>query len=211
MTYAEAAFPLAILAKAPIPGQAKTRLTPYLSAEDAAELHRRLVWQTLETVVATTAPAAITLWTSLARPGSSEYVFFETCREHFGIRLDEQPDGDLGQRMHAALAAMPGPGLVIGCDCPILTPELLKRCYIALQTAECVFLPAEDGGYALVGLRRADLRIFEGVDWGSDRVMRQTRERIDALGWRCACPAMVWDIDRPEDLERWQAWQSGAT
>jgi rSAM/selenodomain-associated transferase 1 len=206
MTYADAAFPLAILAKAPIPGQAKTRLIPQLGAEGAAELHRQLVWQTLETAVATTPPASITLWTSLAHPGSPEYAFFETCREHFGIRLCEQPTGDLGRRMYAALAAMPSPGLVIGSDCPVLTPDLLKRCHVALETAECVFLPAEDGGYALVGVRRANRQIFEGVSWGSARVMQQTREHIDALGWRCACPAVVWDIDRPEDLARWQAW-----
>lgn len=211
MTSADTTFPLAILAKAPIPAQAKTRLIPQLGAEGAAALHRRLVWQTLETAVAATKPEAITLWTSLAHPGSSDYAFFATCRERFGIRLREQPAGDLGRRMHIALATMPGPGMVIGCDCPMLTPDLLKRCYAALQTADCVFLPAEDGGYALVGVCRAEPFLFDDIDWGSDRVMRQSQERIEALGWRSACPAEVWDIDRPEDLARWQAWQQAAT
>lgn len=196
---AERAFPVAILAKAPIPGRVKTRLIPRLGAEGAAGLHRRLVRHTLETAVAATSPAAITLWTGLAAPDDA---FFAECAEHFGVHLRPQPEGDLGRRMHAALAAMPGSGLVIGCDCPLLDASLLRRCQAALTTADCVLLPAEDGGYALVGARHADSRLFADIDWSTEHVMTQTRSRIAALGWSLACPAQVWDVDRPVDLER---------
>lgn len=196
-------FPLAILAKAPVPGWAKTRLIPRLGAEGAAELHRRLVWHTLETAVSATSPAAITLWTAHpSRHGSEEHTFFIECAEHFGIRLRAQPVGDLGIRMHAALAAMPGPGLVIGCDCPMLDAALLQRCQAALVSVDCVLLPAEDGGYALVGSRRTEQRLFADIDWSTERVMAQTLSRIEALGWTCTCPARVWDVDRPADIDR---------
>ncbi len=195
-------FPLAILAKAPLPGQVKTRLIPRLGAEGAARLHRHLVWRTLETAVAATAAESITLWTSLAFPGEPEHAFFDICSAHFGIQLQPQPESDLGLRMYAALAAMPGPGLVIGCDCPMLDAALLRQCQTALASSECVLLPAEDGGYALVGARLIDPRLFQDIDWGTERVFTQTLERLDALGWRHACPATVWDIDRPADLER---------
>ena len=200
-------FPLAILAKAPLPGRVKTRLISRLGAEGAAELHRRLVWHTLETAVTATSPASITLWTGLAAPLTPEHAFFDACAEHFGIRLQLQPEGDLGMRMHAALAAMPGPGLVIGCDCPMLDASLLQRCRAALETADCVLLPAEDGGYALVGARHVDHRLFEAIEWGSEKVMSQTRSRIETLGWSLACPEQVWDVDRPADLDRLTTFQ----
>ncbi|MGC3874732.1 TIGR04282 family arsenosugar biosynthesis glycosyltransferase [Halomonas sp. GXIMD04776] len=195
-------FPLAILAKAPLPGQVKTRLIPRLGAEAAARLHRHLVWQTLETAVAATAAESITLWTSLAFPGEPEHAFFDICRAHFGIHLRPQPEEDLGLRMQAALAAMPGPGLVIGSDCPMLDTALLQQCQAALASSECVLLPAEDGGYALVGACLADPRLFQDIDWGTERVLAQTIARLQELGWSYACPARVWDLDRPADLER---------
>ncbi|QTF91949.1 TIGR04282 family arsenosugar biosynthesis glycosyltransferase [Halomonas sp. BM-2019] len=190
---------LAILAKAPLPGRVKTRLIPVLGAEQAARLHERLLRLTL-TVAAEAAPGPrITLWTAL----DHTHPLFLELAERYGVELRAQPEGNLGRRMHHALAAMPGPGLLIGSDCPVLTATLLRRCQAALTEAEAVCLPAEDGGYALLGLRRSDPRLFDGIDWGSERVMAQTRRRVDALGWRLACPATVWDVDRPEDVARW--------
>ena len=192
-------FPLAILAKAPLPGRVKTRLIPALGAETAARLHARLLRQTLAVATAATVPHRISLWTALdhAHP-----LFLELAR-HYDIELHAQPAGDLGRRMHYALTAMPGPGLVIGSDCAVLTPALLRQCHAALAESDAVCLPAEDGGYALIGAHRPDARLFAAIDWGSERVMAQTRRRVAALGWRLACPATVWDVDRPEDVARW--------
>lgn len=191
-------FPLAILAKAPIPGEVKTRLVPAISEGEAARLHERLLRHTLAVALETTACHRITLWTALdhAHP-----LFLELAGRH-GIELRPQPEGDLGERMHHALACMEESGLLIGSDCPALTPEVLHRCHAILQKVDAVVLPAEDGGYALIGLQRADPRLFSAIDWGTHSVMARTRDRIGELGWRLACPAVVWDVDRPEDLER---------
>jgi len=191
-------FPLAILAKAPIPGQVKTRLMPALGAEGACRLHERLVRHTLDIALTVISPQRITLWTAL----DHGHPLFQELAEKQGIRLRAQPEGGLGERMIHALEAMEAPGLLIGSDCPALTPALLKRCQASLMNADAVFLPVEDGGYALVGLRRADRRLFAAIDWGTNRVMSQTRERVAMLGWRLACPARLWDVDRPEDLDR---------
>ncbi|MDI5934589.1 TIGR04282 family arsenosugar biosynthesis glycosyltransferase [Halomonas kalidii] len=191
-------FPLAILAKAPIPGQVKTRLIPVLGAEGAARLHAVLLRHALEIAAAATSAHSITLWTALDHGHS---LFLELA-DRYGIELRAQPEGHLGVRMHHALSSMPGPGLLIGCDCPMLTPVLLQGCRKALDRADAVFLPAEDGGYALVGTRRADPQLFAAIDWGTSRVMAQTRRRARELGWRLACPTSVWDVDRPQDLQR---------
>lgn len=191
-------FQLAILAKAPTPGKAKTRLVPALGKEEAARLHERLLRQTLAMALETTACRRITLWTAL----DHRHPLFLELAERYGIALRPQPEGDLGERMYHALACMEEPGLLIGSDCPALTPELLHRCHAALEGSDAVLLPAEDGGYALIGLKRADPRLFTDMAWGTQSVMAQTRERIAELGWHMACPAVVWDVDRPEDLKR---------
>ena len=200
--YADPDLPLAILAKAPIPGRAKTRLMPALGPMGAARLHERLLRHTLTAALATTPAQRITLWTALdhAHP-----LFLELAERH-GIVLRAQPDGNLGMRMHQALLAMERPGLLIGSDCPVLTPALLGTCAEALADHDVVCLPAEDGGYGLIGVRHPDPCLFENIPWGSERVMAETRERVAALGWRLACPDTVWDVDRPEDLARlWAA------
>lgn len=189
---------LSVLAKAPIPGKVKTRLVASLGAEAACRLHERLLKNTIAVALATTSPRRITLWTALDH---GHPLFLEIAKRH-GIELHAQPEGDLGERMHHALEAMGEPGLLIGSDCPVLTPVLLRSCRDALASVDAVFLPAEDGGYALVGLNRPEKRLFADIDWGTERVMEQTRHRIAALGWQLACPAVVWDVDRPEDTDR---------
>lgn len=193
-------FPLAILAKAPLSGQVKTRLIPRLGARGAAELHTRLLRHTLTIATQATSAHNIVLWTSL----DHDHPLFLELAERHAICLRPQPGGDLGERMYQALKVMPTPGVLIGSDCPALTPWLLGRCHRALQENDGVFLPTEDGGYALVGTRIPRFELFEGIDWGSERVMTQTRQRAESLGWRLAYPATVWDIDRPEDIERWR-------
>lgn len=191
-------IPLAILAKAPVPGLAKTRLIDALGPVGAARLHERLVRHTLEIALGATPAERITLWTAL----DHHHPFFRDLAGRYGITLLPQPEGELGERMYQALLAMPEPGLLIGTDCPVLTPDLLVRCYRALDEADVVMLPAEDGGYGLIGVRRPTPRLFDGIPWGTETVMAETRDRIASLGWRLACPDSIWDVDRPEDLTR---------
>ena len=119
--------------------------------------------------------------------------------------------GDLGQRMQAAIAATPGPVLLVGTDCPALTVQHLRTAAAALQGgtgtgtgtgAKAVFIPAEDGGYVLVGLQQPQPGLFQGIDWSTERVMAQTRQRAGALGVALHELAPLWDVDTPDDLAR---------
>jgi len=117
--------------------------------------------------------------------------------------LSAQGEGDLGVRMHRALARALHThrhALLIGSDVPALDAAMLQRADAALAQADAVFVPARDGGYALVGLRRAEASLFEGVDWSTSRVMAQTRERAAAAGLHIAELPPVADIDTPADL-----------
>ncbi len=194
------------MARAPVPGAAKTRLIPVLGAARAAALHQRLARETVAAAVAAgTGP--VTLW---AHP-SPDHAFFRRCRRRFGVVLAAQRGADLGERMLTAvvhgLEAAPAV-LVIGTDCPALTPETLGEAATALaRGADAVLLPVDDGGYALIGLRAPEPAVFRGIAWGGPSVLHETARRMDALGWRVRLLPPTWDLDRPEDLARLAAWR----
>lgn len=189
---------VAILAKAPLPGLAKTRLAPALGTEGAAALQARFIERTVATArAAGTGP--VTLW---AAP-DQHHPAFQTLSALLGVTLARQPAGDLGARMLAALEAARGPALVIGTDCPALTAEHLTAAATVLRDGcDAVVIPVEDGGYALIGSRAPQPTLFDGVPWGTDNVMAETRRRLRAarLVWRE--PARLWDVDEPADLAR---------
>ncbi|HYG69275.1 MAG TPA: TIGR04282 family arsenosugar biosynthesis glycosyltransferase [Anaeromyxobacteraceae bacterium] len=188
------------MAKAPIPGFAKTRLIPRLGPEGAAELHALLLERTLRTV-ATSGFDRIALWCAPDRQAAP----FEALGRAFGrVELRDQPEGDLGARMLAAFEhhlAAGGPVVMVGTDCPELAPAHLAGARAALADADAVLLPAEDGGYAAIGLRRVARALFEDVRWGTAEVLATTRERLRRLGWASRELAPLRDVDVPEDLE----------
>ncbi|MBI4988832.1 MAG: TIGR04283 family arsenosugar biosynthesis glycosyltransferase [Rhodocyclales bacterium] len=191
---------IAVLARAPVPGAAKTRLMPRLGADGAAALQGRLTLRTL-----TTATAAALGPVALFCAPDRRHAFFAECQERFGIPLHDQCNGDLGARMLQAFSALlPGHDrvLLVGTDCPALTANHLARAAALLDDHDAVVWPAEDGGYVLIGLRRPAPELFSGIDWGSARVMAQTRERLRRLGWRWAEAEPLWDVDRAEDYDR---------
>jgi rSAM/selenodomain-associated transferase 1 len=187
---------IAILAKAPVAGHVKTRLIPALGADGAARLQARLIRRTVE-IACEAATGPVTLWVS---PDGSHSIFGDLASA-YPIGLCTQPDGDLGIRMLAALAN-DMPTLVIGTDCPALTPTHLRDAAQVLRGGKPVVIPAEDGGYVLIGLNRPEPAVFADIVWSTGTVMEETRMRLKRLqsGWRELPP--LWDVDRPDDLER---------
>ena len=188
---------IAVLAKAPIPGLAKTRLIPAIGAHAAAVLQERLTERTAETAAAADI-GPVTLWCS----PDIDRASFQDLASRFPIVLKQQPDGDLGDRMLGAIAAQNGPTLVIGTDCPALTPEHLRTAAAALDDADAVLIPAEDGGYVLIGTRAIHPELFSGIAWGTSSVLAETRARMAALGLTAIELAALWDVDTEADLTR---------
>lgn len=191
-----------VFAKAPVPGRVKTRLIPALDETLAAALHRQLTERALATALAAELDE-VELWCA---PATNE-AFFASCAKQRGVGLRAQGEGDLGVRMARALECALDDGhsaLLIGSDCPALTPEYLREAALALgEGNDAVIGPAEDGGYVLIGLARGPAApLFEDIAWGSATVMRQTRTRLAGLNWRWRELATLWDVDRPEDLLR---------
>ena len=187
-----------VFAKAPVPGLAKTRLAPALGAAGAATLAERMLRHTLGQARAADL-GAIEL---CAAPDATHPALKAAAADH-GAALTEQGPGDLGQRMHRALArqlTQHERALLVGTDAPSLDAGMLRQAASALEAHDAVFVPALDGGYALVGQRRADPRWFTGMRWSHDRVMEETRERLRSVGVRWKELPPVADIDEPVDL-----------
>lgn len=190
-----------IFAKAPIPGQVKTRLIPVMGEKPASELYEKMASFCIsEAVEAGVGP--VDLWCA----PSSDHPFFIHCVRRFQVHLHHQPDGDLGERMgHAFSKAMKTStyALLMGTDCPALTHADIIAAKASLERGnDAVIIPAEDGGYVLLGLRRYAKELFSGISWGTEFVLEQTRMRLCGLGWQWQELSERWDVDRPEDLQR---------
>jgi len=194
---------LLIFSKYPLAGIAKTRLIPALGAEVAAQLHRRL------------AESAISIarsWHEKTSGKTTRITVHYTgakkkdFRSWLGLDLDyqEQPAGDLGQRMCTAFESAFKRGIEhvigIGTDVPTLTAAILQQADRNLEDHDIVLGPAVDGGYYLIGMNSLYPELFAGVDWGTEHVYAQTIEVCTRLGLRVAKLPMLNDVDRPEDL-----------
>ena len=205
---ARAPAAVAILAKAPVPGLAKTRLVPALGAAGAARAQRAFALRTIDTArAAGTGP--VTLWCA----PDAGHRFFRALRRSHGADTVDQPGGDLGQRMATAMRthferAPHTPLLIVGTDCPVLTVDHLQQAADVLQTQDAVLIPAEDGGYVLIGLRRALPEVFDGVEWSTPQVLAQTQARLRAAGASWQELPTLWDVDEPADWARWQEMQA---
>jgi uncharacterized protein len=191
-----------IFAKAPIPGQVKTRLIPALGASGAAELATELL-ERLVRRLATVRLAPVELWCS-PDPDHSQ---FRGLADAWGVSLHTQHGADLGERLeNAADDALRRAKavLLVGADIPELDAAYCARALGALERAESVLGRAEDGGYVLLGLKARAPSIFRGMPWGGDRVGAMTKRRIEQLGWRCEELETLWDLDRPDDLARYR-------
>ena len=192
---------IAVLAKAPVAGFAKTRLVPALGAQRAAELQARLIERAVETA-AGAAVGPVTLWTA---PDES-HALFAKIRARLGVALARQPDGDLGVRMLGAIEAANGSVVVIGTDSPALSREHLRTAADLLRGGtDVVLFPAEDGGYALIGMRQPQAFLFAAMNWGTAEVLEETRRRLRDRGLRWQEPVTLWDVDMPADLDRLRA------
>jgi rSAM/selenodomain-associated transferase 1 len=188
-----------VFAKAPQAGYAKTRLVPVLGAQGAARLQRGMIARTLQMLSDSTS-WPLQLWCA---PDCSHSLF--QCRaDDPRISLHRQTGRDLGERMQRALAYALRScerAILVGTDCPGLQADDLREAVSALENGyDAVFGPALDGGYYLVGLGRDLPYLFDGIAWGSDRVMQQSRERLAAAGFRWHELQVRRDLDRPDDL-----------
>jgi glycosyltransferase A (GT-A) superfamily protein (DUF2064 family) len=180
-----------VMAKAPVPGQVKTRLCPPLTLEEAAELAEAALADTLAAVEACHAERKIVALDG--RPGDWLPPGFELIR---------QRSGGLDERLAAAWADAGGPGLQIGMDTPQVTAELLDRCLFETfkpDVSASIGL-AKDGGWWAIGMaRRWDTDVFTGVAMSTAHTGAAQLRRLQRAGHAVALLPTLQDVDRIED------------
>ena len=191
---------IVVFAKAPVAGEVKTRLIPVLGAELATKLHIALTERVLQTAASSGADVVLSGAPDVA------HAFFKTCAANFGVGLTGQlRDADLGARMlHTMMNGLENwqSVIIIGADCPALTDAHLTEAIGHLARHDVVLIPADDGGYVLIGARRTHGAMFDGIHWGTEAVLIQQRTRLQATGLSWHEMEALWDVDRPADLAR---------
>jgi uncharacterized protein len=196
---------LVIFAKAPIPGQVKTRLCPPLTPDEAATLHGSFVLDTLERTKAAVAKFKLPIERYLACAPSSTHVFFKIMEERQGVKLIDQVGDDLGGRMNQAFQTLFSQGyrqvVLIGTDVPTLPLDHVKLAIQALENHDLVLGPALDGGYYLIGLKRMAPELFADIPWSTDQVLKLTQKKAVTIGFKDSLIQPWRDVDTLADLE----------
>lgn len=197
---------LIIMAKAPKPGLAKTRLIPVLGADGAARLAKQLFEHT---IAMANQAKGFTHYDLCVTPDVNDPVFAEYANSKVmsghraGFCVTDQGEGDLGMRMQRAfkrILAQVDSAIMIGTDAPSLTASHLEQAASDLKRHDAVFVPAFDGGYTLIGLNECLPGLFEDMPWSTDRLMDATRKQLKALGKTWHEHEPISDIDVPADL-----------
>lgn len=202
---------LIVFTRYPEVGKTKTRLIPVLGAEGAANLQRQMTEHTLNQVKEVQINRSLSI--GIYFSGGNAKLMQNWLGDNFIYYY--QSDGDLGMRMANAFQTcfnnkINHPSLetsvaIIGIDCPSLNSQIMNQAFDSLLRSELVIGPAVDGGYYLMGMRRFIPQLFQGINWGTSEVMKQTIQIAETLGLAIAYLPTLADIDRPEDLATWQS------
>ncbi len=191
-----------IFCKAPVLGKVKTRLIQKLGARDALDLYQQMFERLIAELSASRFKTE--LWIS----PDKDHAFFEP----YAFTRFQQAGPDLGGRMSTALRdglARHESVILVGTDLPLINRSYIELAVNALRDHDVIIGPAEDGGYGLVGIKGEIPDLFSDIDWGTERVLSQTCARLNRDGLDFGLLPLIWDVDRPADLPRYEAWLGG--
>ncbi|MFE9401214.1 DUF2064 domain-containing protein [Streptomyces sp. NPDC006530] len=179
---------LIVLAKAPVPGRVKTRLTPAYTPQEAARIAEASLADTLDVALAVPARRRVLVLDGAPGPWLPP-----------GIEVLAQCEGGLDERIAAAFAACAGPALLIGMDTPQVSPALLAPALADPRPGEAWFGPAEDGGFWALGLTEPDPALLLGVPMSVPETGRVQRQRLHDAGLVVRELAWLRDVDTAQD------------
>lgn len=185
--------------KFPEPGKVKTRLARHVGPEEAARLYRELVEKNMQ-VLTSLAAEGIQTWIAFDPPHQRQAVeaWLPGAQAYF-----PQEGNDLGERMSHAFdygLARAGHVMALGSDTQGLTREILLEGFEALAKQDVVLGPARDGGYYLIGLKKACSYLFEDMVWSHPVVLAMTMARVRQHVLSYALLPELNDLDEIEDL-----------
>ena len=190
-----------VMCKAPVAGRVKTRLMSVYSAEEACSIHMAMATTVVERA------SRMFPHVTIAADDVSHPFF-----EQFGLPIVEQGEGDLGTRMSRLMQRAFADGaeavLFLGTDSPHMAESRFQMAAEALLEGDVVLGPVEDGGYDLIAMGKPWPELFEGVAWGSEKVLEQTLQRAKKINVSVELLDESFDLDTPESLERAKSFWS---
>ncbi len=193
---------LIVLAKAPVPGLAKTRLCPPLTLAEAAAFAAAGLVDTVAVARAAQCAGGYECAVTLAHPAGGAALIRATLGTN-ALPMRPVPPGDVGAAMAAAFSGGAAQVALIGSDLPALPPAYIAAAFAALDAGADVALgPAEDGGYYLVATTQPRPELFAGMTWSTDTVFAQTVQRAEMMGLTQAHTPTWYDVDSVTELLR---------
>ncbi len=187
-----------VMAKAPIPGQVKTRLCPPCTPDEAAEIAQAALHDTLDAAMTTRRPVVLAL---AGEPGAWLPP---------GVRVVAQIGGSFNERLAAAWTQLPFGGVQIGMDTPQVAADLFETAFGSVEMSGSALGPAADGGWWILGLSRPDPRMFAGIAMSTHQTGRHQLERLRALGHSPVLLPTLTDIDSWDDAREVAASMPGS-
>jgi rSAM/selenodomain-associated transferase 1 len=192
-----------IFAKPPEPGSVKTRLIGELTPEQAAQLHRACLEDTVTLV--DSLPGCVR-WLLVAGNAEKGHELFQELGLNERWNAGVQQGRDLGSRMEHAIGELLRRGadrvVIVGTDTPWMGRGRVLAALRLLDSADVVLGPAVDGGYYLAGARRVIPQMFRGIPWGTSQVCDATLCALEKSHKRFRLLPRDFDLDRPEDLQK---------
>lgn len=185
---------LLIFVKNSVPGKTKTRLAKSIGDQKALKVYHKLV----EHTHAVTHPlqANKEVW-------YSSNIQQDDIWQNEGFTKKIQKGDDLGERMkHAFKEAFEGTAkkaVIIGSDNAEITSEIIEKAFKALDEIDIVIGPAKDGGYYLLGMKKYQPQVFDGIEWSTDKVLDSTIQIIKEYGNTFALLKALNDVDTIDD------------
>jgi rSAM/selenodomain-associated transferase 1 len=196
---------IAVMAKASVPGHAKTRLVPPLTSAEAAAFNTAFLQDVAANILAAAGHVSMAGYISFGPPGADSVSFFERILPpDIGLLEAWYPSlGDcLVSTIDQLLARGHAAAVVLNSDSPTLPTSLLIETagVLARPGDRAVLGPCHDGGYYLLGLKQRHRRLFEDIAWSTEQVARQTLERAAEIGLRVHVLPAWYDVDDAESL-----------
>jgi rSAM/selenodomain-associated transferase 1 len=194
---------IAVMAKASVPGRCKTRLVPPLTLEEAAGLNTAFLRDIVDNLLSASAHANIAPVMAYAPAGSAAF-FRESLPVRVGLLETAAPT--FGECLYQAASSLLEAGhesvCLLNSDSPTLPAAYLMAAATAMAAPgeRIVLGPSTDGGYYLLGLKQPHRRLFEDIDWSTERVAAQTLARAEELGLAVHQLPSWYDVDDPATL-----------
>ncbi len=199
---ADSSTVVAVFARAPELGKVKTRLAVSVGEVIALDAHRALLTRTIDVVALSGFVGEIWL------DGDASALLAPR------LPIRQQCPGDLGTRMLHTITDITARGrsaIIVGSDCPIVDQQYLRDAVAALEHADVVIGPVEDGGYVLIGMSRPHACLFGDMAWSTPTVFAETLRRAATAGLSSVVLGKLWDVDDGAGWQRWQAMAGLAT